>query len=891
MLMVGQPGSGKSLTMRELAGWTATDPDAPTPVPVHLPDLLPLHIDHAVTTEDLVRLAAKRGPRSGVEQVERFLIRAIEEGDAVLLLDGLDECRDRAAWMADRLRTLIANLHPLTAVVVATRGSAVVPAERIGLPRVDLRRPGNLDATIDAVLTQCADVRIPEPEHRTEWLQIRRDWLEDARNNQAGMLQVPQLALLLTLIIGSTVELEVPKKRAELLHAAVRESVKRWEHDRFSGTLSGTWAHDLTPEMLIDGFVGLGRLLEDRVPPPSHTDALAALADMLVDSDRWNLARAKAREIAVQVLTFWDTHVAVFVLDEEDRLTSRSRVFTEVATAMWTKTCTPEALREWGTEAIRYYDSEGVVVLALGLNPDLVALLLQIGESITEATLAVAAAVEAGAIDLNVDQFASLLAQLGRHASEIESGAKKFPERQTRDERPFFKWLVASRHSGPTSWPLIEVLCRLDLDKEQRQQRDHLLAGVALKAPHTVTVAAWIALADAETDARPLADDEVEVVAAALARGLPPTGSMVKVDGVHTFTGGGPSDPGLGDVAQRAVQFLSQLPESAPEQIYLISDHIPHQDAYALRTSLAQEGVDTSQWAAPSPITGYINSRLERDFETRLLEDVASFGDASTPLDKNDRWSLPHISDLIDATGYEGISHPDFIAAFDPDDAELRRSWLRALGNAYGIDLNRAAAEAAVALAEPLDAFATPPGWWLISHGRFDPIELPDQSTLSAADQQALLECMHAQSHWIAHPSLYILANATPTWDTVEFFGIDRSTWPPYRASECYLLGLLVSSEGPHLAQQAIASAEPARRHALGRALKFRRELDQTGEFATRLGADEDMWVREGHDAGEPTAVHWTCRWCGQRNDPNKGSCSKCELSSRPVPKHDEEKN
>ena len=882
MLLVGQPGSGKSVTMRELAGACATDPDAPTPVLVHLPNLLPRHPDHAVTIEDLVILASKRGPKAGAQQVQQFLTRAIEQGDAILLLDGLDECRDRAAWMASQLRTLIASLPPTTAVVVATRASVEVPAAGTGLPRVDLIRPGDLDATIDAVLTQCSEVRVKDPEQRRQWLRTRRNWLTDARDNQAGMLEVPQLALLVALIVGSTGDPRVPKQRAELLHEAVKQSVKRWEHDRFSGSLKGAWAHDLTPDMLLDGFVVLGRLIDGRDTAPSRTEALGALSDMLVDSDGWDLSGAKAREFADQVLAFWDTHVAVFVLDEEGRLTSRSRVFTEIATAMWTKKCPAAGLREWAADAIRYYDSEGVVALALGLNPGLVELLLELGQSMTEASLAVAAAVRSDSVEVTSDQLDSLVRQLAQHASDIESGAKELPKRLTRDDRPLSRMLASRHNGGPAAWPLIEALCSLNLSETQRSQRDQTLARLSLKPPYDLIATALVALEDAQADERPLAPGEAEVVATVLARDLPEKGEMVKVGRVHHFTSHGTPELGLGQVARRAIGFLTQMPEGAAERIYEISERVSHGDGKDIKEALRRAGVETSQWARPSPFKGLYDFFRERDFETKLLDDIASLGDTSSDLDKHDRWSLQAVADLLDATAYSDVSVPDFRAAFEQDDSTSRRKWLGALGAAYGIDLDRAAAEAAIVRAQVTDDIGVPPDWWVISCRNFKRTELPSRTSLSAHDQEALLECMHATSHWIAWSALYVLANTEPAWDTAAFFELERSNWPPYRASECYLLSLLVSPEGPRLAARAVKSAESARRRALQRALQYRDDLDPDGAFAALLDRDEDLWVRGQYDVEKPAVTYWTCRWCGHQNEPKEASCAKCELASRP---------
>ncbi|MGY2876353.1 hypothetical protein ACVW00_003543 [Marmoricola sp. URHA0025 HA25] len=885
MLVVGQPGSGKSLAMRELAGWAAMEPDAPTPVTVHLPDLLPRHRDRTVTVDDLVAVAATRSPGGDRVLVEGFLADAVADGDALLLLDGLDECRTGAPWMAEQLQTLVAGLPPLVAVVVATRGTMAVPGERIGLPRVDLQRPFNLDETIDAVLVQCANVRVRDPADRADWLRVRREWLSETKNHQAGMLEVPQLALLVTLILGSTSDLEVPKRRAELLHEAVRQSVMRWEHKRFRGALDEDWALELTPAMLVDGFVVLGRLLEDRATAPERGEALAALNDMLVDAQQWSLSGAKARELAGEVLRFWDSHVAVFVLDEEDRLTSRSRVFTEVATAMWTTRCSAQELLTWAAEAVRFEDSEGVVALALGLNDKLVEMMLDLGDLVTEATLAVASAFTSDAITLSAEQVTMLVEQTGRHASDIQGGARQPPERQTRDERPWAKALIARWGAYPASWPLIEVLCSMKLAGEHRRQRDEALGRVPLDADDAAAAAAWIALSDAQADRRQLTHAEVEVVSSVLARDVPETRKPFRVDGVLNISSSSPLDPGVSHIARNAIEFLGQLPEGAPELIYKLSYHVPHRFSVDMRSELRDAGYNTEEWEDPSPGRRVLAAMEDRDYEEQVLKDAASIGDASIELSKHERWRLPHLAELIDITGYGHVSNPDFTAAFVSDDAELRRRWLKALAHASQLDADRVAAEAALALSRPFDQFATPPDWSLVSYGGLDEVRAIGGLSLDAEDQAALLDSMHAASHWIAFPALYILANVVPTWDTDAFFDIDRSDWPPYRASECYLLALLVSPNRVELAAKAAGSSEPARRHAAARAIEILRELDPKGELRTLIYKDEDMWVREDHNPLDPPARFWTCRWCGQSNEPSNGSCVKCDLSSRPGPR------
>ena len=298
ILLVGQPGSGKSVATWEIAACCAEDDDAPIPVRVHLPDLLPIVRSRDLALSDII----EAGVRNAQESMRPLLVSRLNEvavtGDVMLLLDGLDECRTDAATMAENLRRLIENLHPKTGLVLATRASAEVPAERLGLGRLDLVRPADLNSTMDAVLVECARVRVPEAQ-REGWLAARRSWVRDVQTAQRGLVEAPQLALLVVLIVAESSEMDVPRERAELLHAAVVRSVQRWELTRFKGP-GLEWAGDLTPNMLLDGFQVLGQLL-DTDDTCVRADAVSAIA-VVLSSDRWGIALGRAEELASQVL-------------------------------------------------------------------------------------------------------------------------------------------------------------------------------------------------------------------------------------------------------------------------------------------------------------------------------------------------------------------------------------------------------------------------------------------------------------------------------------------------------------------------------------------------------------------------------------------------------------
>lgn len=409
MLLVGQPGTGKSVALRELAAQCASDPHAPLPILVHLPSLLqPSPSD--LSADLLISSAAERVANPELRSpLMRAMRQELDSGTAILLCDGLDECGPKAAWIAQQIKDVLDVFAPRVGIVVATRANAVAAATRIGLPRVHLNPPQDLSTTVQSVLRTCSETRI-QAGGRESWLAIRRKWIEDARDQHPELFRVPLLAVLLALICADTAEAELPKGRAVLLHNAVEQSVTRWEAQRaVAGAMP--WATDLTGGMLLDGYVVLGRLL-DSGAEPSRNEAVEALTTLLQDRDSWNLAPRRAREVATDVLRFWDEHVAVFVVNASDRMSARSKVFTEIATAMWTLTAIDDEIASWLADVLPYTDSDGAIGLAAGLNQRVVECMLSASEMGGAANMLLGELVVREVIELDEDQTTRLLEKL-----------------------------------------------------------------------------------------------------------------------------------------------------------------------------------------------------------------------------------------------------------------------------------------------------------------------------------------------------------------------------------------------------------------------------------------------------------------------------------------------
>jgi NACHT domain len=128
MLLAGLPGMGKSTALEQAAARWAADSQAPVPVLVHLRDVAAREPRRGtdVTLPVLIEAVTATAPQQEQLPLRRALERAASAGEAVLLLDGLDECGELRGLVADGLAEVAAGLPPDTGVVLATRDSGLL---------------------------------------------------------------------------------------------------------------------------------------------------------------------------------------------------------------------------------------------------------------------------------------------------------------------------------------------------------------------------------------------------------------------------------------------------------------------------------------------------------------------------------------------------------------------------------------------------------------------------------------------------------------------------------------------------------------------------------------------------------------------------------------------
>lgn len=890
LVLFGLPGSGKSTAMRELAGALADAADASTPVPVNLRELADRDPRQPLALHDLLDQAARRQPPNERPALIAGLTELAGSGDVIFLCDGLDECGARAGWVGEQVKRIVSSLPASTGLVLSARPSAASAARRFDVPTATLQTPENLRATLTAVLETCAEHRI-EAEKRAAWITVRKRWLDEASTGQEALLEVPLLAVLLTLVAAEANDNDLPRQRAVLLHRAVQDSVRSWENRR-------DIAHHLDPgkqrpsgQMLLDGYVELGTLLGS-APSPARADAVKALAATF-SGDRRRQAPAFAEETAEQVLSFWDEQVGVFVVGPDGNLFARSKVFAEVAEAMATQQMPPDKLVAWVKDRLQYIESEAVLDLALGLNDQVIQAFLDLGQS-TEyphATLELVDALLDGEIQLNTAQVEALVVQLADHAQAAAAGHPA-PVRVRRSPDEDSAWLDSALEPGTANspaWPYVQRLCRLSIPASSSafQTRAHTIATLELPADLAAVVTALVVLATVHHEDRPLTADEVSTVQAVLDLPLPPQSELVHESRrTVSIVQSAPLISGLPTLAWQAIRFLSQLADHSARAIYLISREAPIREARRIRDDLTKAGVDLTAWKEELEhaklVLTQLFTRLNAVDELTVLEDIAAIADP-VELNRHHRWSLSAVCDLVAASGYLRTGIKDFEDALKMDTPELRRRWFHVLATEYGIDPSLAAAQANHILNSQ-----KPRDLWPLITTRTPNRMTPRQGVqLGQDDYDTLLDCMTAISSWITSSATAMLIRHPQASLSQQLMALLPSG-RPLRDRTIVLAAVAVAEDREKTAAALVDAPQSAYRAGAARALAMCQAMEGvTYETLGRFATDDDLTVRSEinastDDQASAPASYWSCPFCSHRNQLTDPDCSGCQHGTIP---------
>jgi hypothetical protein len=877
------------VAVREIAARCVNDPHAPIPIVVRLLRLLgstgqgfDLDVLIDACAEDFVGVEHRSALRA-------HLRRATDAGAAILICDGLDECGARAPWMAQQLADLFASLDPRNALVVTTRPSARGAAARLDLPYAELRQPSALRATTEAIIEACAAVRAPE-DQRDAWLAVRKAWLATAWAEHAELMAVPLLANLVTLICADTTEQELPTGRARVLHKAVTRSVERWEQRRPSADDDRPWAPQVTSGMLLDGFVALGCLL-DGTTTPTEQSAIEALALML--RTHWALAPAPAQEVARDVLRFWDERVAVFVVNGSGELTARSKVFIDIAVAMWSEQAGSDELGRWLADVIKYTDLDDAIGLAAHLHRPVVDALIALGaDGSATATSLVLDLANPGTIELSADQTACCVGNVAEHVETQTAPAR----RQPRTPTPIGRILGMGSSERESIQGLLVRLCQLPMEANARRACRDLIATAGRDEDERAVLVALRGMSDAREDGSTLDEETGSALLHVMQLPAPPRLPLIHKSRRHVeIPHSLPRPIGVTEIAAGVIPWLDQIEPRFPEAarwVFDVAEDAPHSKSDVIRSHLLRVEPKAAKWQAESlerfSWPQWVENHWKNDVE--LMRDFASLCDPGTRSNAQpDLWSLSAAGDLLDSTGYHSIGVGDFDAAFRDGFQDLRRRWLAALARAYDMDTSLIAAQAEHVLRGLTDQEAAV-NWrsedWSVlstlSAGKRKPATPRD---LPQSEQDALLSSLTSGLNWLAYSSANVLANmSNPSWDSRALFDSDLSHLTMQSAALVYTVAIVVDAESSGaLVARAARSADSAHRLGLRGAIAGMPGLDSDGSIQARLSEDEDLTVRPAAPRlGAPAALYWSCLICRTRNDTGALDCVGCDHGTKP---------
>ena len=881
MLLVGLPGSGKSLALRQLAAVWAGDSRAPVPVLVSLRAVARRCSDHGSLTLTALCEAAAHGASSEQRAV---LASALEDlcghGEAVLMLDGLDECLDRRALIADGLSALAGSLPPETGVIVATRASGERAARRLGLPAATIVSPSGLDLVMQQLLEHVAAVRAPERD-RPAWVAGRASWLDQARDKYREMSSVPLLATLLVLVAADSADNQLPGSRARLLMTAVTDSVRRWERRRPDPGDHTDWPTD---GQLLDGYAAIGYRLAT-VGEISITEAAAAVSGML--AERWGLAPGAASETAERILWFWDEHVGVFVRTDAGVVAARSRVFCEIASAMWVARLPERRIAEWVAKSLRDPDRDESLQLAAELEPMVIAALLAEGSAgVRQSAVLIAAEAVGNGMVLRLDQMTTLIDRLAWEATQGITAPPTAGGAEPSIARP-----EGREQQDTTGWACARELARLPLPAALHERRRNLLNDLRLTSEQQTIAQALRALSDAETTGRPPSGEEEHTIRRALDLPLPRKQRTRRSPQGHLVFRSGPSLlTGHVEVAIGATRYLETLDNKLARRIH----EIGNKSSFLVYPQVAQALANRGYHFATQTRTRYFRqiqqaAAIWNDHpELPLLQAAARLSDSHITMSSAAVWRLPDLLDLFAVLGAPSVGPKDLLAAVISDTDETRDMWLSCVVTATGHDAAAIAAQARHAISECgqpgksrshhiLELIITrPPG------------QIPEirQARPGPETHSILVGLLGARSDWIADTSCDMLLG-TRSERLHEQLLAALPRLPAPRRKIAALVASYAAKNPIQAAADLLDQPDPAARAGAARLLSLLRTPNaQARAILLDTSKDDDLTIRVASrqpPVSDPPPTTWSCRLCAEYNDPAQADCRHCGQRTRPV--------
>ncbi len=343
-LLLGLPGSGKSTALRHLAAHWAKDESGPLPLLVDLRTVLPL-LEGRRPADALLEAALRR-----VRAVDRDLLRQtvlarLKTGAVALLLDALDETRDRRLEVVQAIARALPEFGADATVILSTRDSGYAAAATLGFDEVRLKPASTPRHTLRRILTALIQNRRGQPVPPS-WVEERLDWINATLDRDRPLAETPLGGILLALLVAEAGTTDLPRGRAKTLSAVVDGIVDRWELAQRTRRLQepaiGFFTGKATGQVVRESFAQIGHMALGP-QEASVRDVQRHVASWL--GSRWGLAPGPADATAAELFAFWDEAGIFMASGASEGLRSRLQLLTEIGEARFAAALPPQELR------------------------------------------------------------------------------------------------------------------------------------------------------------------------------------------------------------------------------------------------------------------------------------------------------------------------------------------------------------------------------------------------------------------------------------------------------------------------------------------------------------------------------------------------------------------
>jgi hypothetical protein len=873
VVLLGLPGSGKTSAVVQLAAHLAEDLDAPLPIFTKLQRACCAVTDaHDITIPLLVNDAIHNAPEQERAILAEVLARELSAGCALLICDGLDECGSRASMVADGLARLREGFSPDVGLVVTTRPSSSGPAGKLALRESWLLKP----MRGDAVQRQILDSVMARLELTDEQRTGRQAKLKQVQRDQPELARVPLLGNLIALLVGVGRDTTSADTVADILENAVEQSLSRWEaHRSRAGSSEEPTASLLSNGVLWDGFIEIGRLLAQE-PTCARNDATARVEEVLVE--HWSKGARDAQALAPHVVNFWDATISVFVEDHTGVLTARSRVFVDLADALWVSRSSKSAKVEWIREAVIHENRYENFLLACMKVPDLPDLAMSVIDDTDARRHLVQWLCDAATqITLSDDAISGVLDHLAAEAHRTADWIPPrvepaYPEGASPQERQKLK--------DGHAWPFVRRAASLPLPPHLRTRRDALIARVRSDPERAYTAITLASTTDTRLDSRLLSQNEISALISLLALPRPVTDDRL-VQTARNRYAIRPVEPmisGRAEAMLRATRCLDQLPDGSAEKVVEFIKSTTEDNAIEIEFELEKHGY-----------RGPLREQLARIKLPRSLTDASSLAaclvEISEPasISARDTWWCREAFELYALMQLGQTNSVELrLAAEEP-----HRSILTKLARLY-CDIN--SIDAATVSAQM--QYLARQGQSVIK--RFESTAITDvpvestTSSLTALDvstRALLISALTSANTWLGQLAFFVSFDVTDGGFSTDLIDELPSAHPWGR----YWATLAACKASPDLDQTAsrLLAADGMTRAAFAKFLLLLAGDDELYErLLATLRADKDLSVRLAatpkDDPVVPGATEWTCSWCARTNLANSEECAHCDTGVRP---------